>query len=139
MNGDNGYEGLAAVKRFVALDNNKRDLKNMLAEVQTDLNAAHDAVLAYFESHAQEGLSQIKIMSRTVSLRRDLRASAKNVETLAEYKDTAFLVKSTVNANTLGAWVREQDAGPDGMPVLPEAVRNAINVTEQFSVRVTKT
>jgi hypothetical protein len=48
----------------------------------------------------------------------------------------ASLVKESVNSNTLGAWVREQDRDTDDNPILPEPLRAHVLVGSNLDVGV---
>ena len=92
---------------------------------------------AIVEDFGQQGIDSISIDGRKVYLRRDLRASvpAEKIEAavkafrLAGYGD---MVKDSINAQTLSAFVRENEGS------LPTTIAPFINVFEQFSIRIVK-
>jgi hypothetical protein len=114
----------------------KAEAEAALDKVKAELANLEEAVLVEFE---MTGQSKVFVDGRTYFPRRDVRASAKNGDT--EYLASVLrelglsdIVKETVNANTLSAYVREQigdDRDPD---VLPPTLRDALDLTIGYRV-----
>ncbi len=98
------------------------------------------SVMAQFE---QSGTTCQKIAGRTVSIAPDIWASAKpnQIEKLKAYGPTADFVRETVHVQTLSAWTREQlklHGRENGKIVLPEELRDALSIRDEFKVSVRK-
>lgn len=126
---------LSKFRDYVNLDKERRALENELKQVKADLNAAEETLLRHME---ETGMQSTKIDGITVYLHRQLWASALDIQAILENRDSAFLVKETVNGNSLSSWVRELDKDDEGQPVLPEDLKEAIKVSEKFAVRTRK-
>ena len=126
---------LQVLKDYVALCAEKRDLDNRLDMVKERIMEMEPNVI---DTMCDAGMQFTRIDGLTLYLRTDLRASAVNVDTLAAFADTSFMVKQTVNGNTLSAWVREQEQDDDGNPILPDAIKEAIKVTQKVNARTRK-
>lgn len=131
------------VRRFAELDQQKADLKSMIKELDVELTILDERIQ---NDMTQSGITQHRVevprgsgKHRTVHLRRDLRASPTDIGALARYADTAEFVKLAVNAQTLSAFVREiTELNKDGLPILPEQIKDAVKVSEIYSVRSRK-
>lgn len=123
-------------RSFRALRARKAELEEELSNVDTELRAAESTLL---DAMAASGQSRVHVDGVTYSLRREVRARAKNGDTeyLASVLDELGLgamVKPTVNAQTMSAYVREQ-IGEDRDPeTLPEALRNALDLTIGYRI-----
>lgn len=126
---------LSKFRDYVNLDKERRALENELKHVKAKLNTAEETLLTFME---QSGMQSAKIDGITVYLHRQWWASATDVQAILDNRDSAFLVKETVNGNSLSSWVRELDKDGEGQPVLPDDLKTAIKVTERFAVRTRK-
>lgn len=111
------------------------DAKAALADVESQL-------LSQFE---QDGVQSVKhkASGRTVFTRRDLRSGLGDdkdaaIFALEEFEDAKFLVKPNVNAQQLSAWVRELPRDNEDMPIVPDAIKEAIKVHEIFKISARK-
>lgn len=123
--------GLQPLKRYAQLANRRRELKDELETIESELNGAAEIVLRLME---EIGLGPFTIDGLTVYLRHQIWASATDVPALAGYADTAEFVKPTVNGNTMSAWVRELPRTDEGLPILPDEIKDAVKVTEKSTV-----
>ena len=122
------------IREFVMLSDEikeKEDEVEVLKAQRAKLQAA------IVEDFAQEGIDSVRMDGRKVYLRRDLRANvlSEKVEDaakafrLAGYGD---MVRDSINANTLSAFVRENEGR------LPASIEPFVSVYEQFSIRIVK-
>lgn len=112
----------AAAAEYADLTQRKRDLERQLAFVKEELTR-RESLLA--EDLDQAGLQQLKTRAGAVIYRHEaLFASlakdpdGENAAALAALRDQGlgWMVKPTVNANTLRSWVKEQEQSPEGLP-----------------------
>lgn len=87
------------------------------------------------ERFMAEGVSSIKTRLGLVHLHRQIRARCTDPTGLA-VTEWGFLVNESVNSNSLSAAVRELELDQEGKPNLPEEVKDYIEVSEVWSVRV---
>jgi hypothetical protein len=88
------------------------------------------------ERYAQEGVKSIKTNGGNVYLHHQMWASATDPGLLA-VSDWGWMVKDSVNSNTLSAAVRELPIDEDGNPEWPDGVpAAAISVTNKYGIRV---
>jgi len=140
---------ITQVKQFVALADEKAELDQRLKQVEADMKALEEALLAQFQ---ESGTQSVNVDGRTVSLRRDLFASPKDgdrdavIEAL-KMTDLGQYVKEDYNGNSLKAYVREmvraaeaERGGPlaDLADALPEPLRAVLAVYVKYSVRATR-
>ena len=128
-----------AVQR-VALKLIAEAMEDGVKAVKEQIKIADKVVMAQFE---QSGTTSQKIAGRTVSIAADIWASAKpnQIEKLKAYGPTADFVRETVNVQTLSAWTREQlklHGRENGKIVLPEELRDALSIRDEFKVSVRK-
>lgn len=92
-------------------------------------------VAAYFE---KIGESKAYAAGRCVHMKHVIRASATDIARLKRSSETRILVKDTVNSNSLTSWVNELDKDPEGLPILPNDVKDGIKIIERFPISTTK-
>ena len=117
-----GPDLAAAAAEYADLTQRKRDLERQLAFVKEELTR-RESLLA--EDLDQAGLQQLKTRAGAVIYRHEaLFASlAKDPDgeptaALAALREQGlgWMVKPTVNANTLRSWVKEQEQSSEGLP-----------------------
>jgi hypothetical protein len=124
------------VKRLVELEWRREKLEDEIKILKQEIDGIKERVCEHF---TQTGTQNISIDGRTVYLRRELWASALNVDALAAYPGTAPLVKPTVHGGALSSWVREiEQLGEDGLPILPPEIKDAVKVSETFRINTRK-
>ncbi len=126
------------VRKFVALDKQRRQLKEELAGVEGCLTKLTEQVLAEFE---QAGVSTLRQDGTTVYVQRQLWANPKNgdfARASAALRDCGLgdMVQERVNTNTISAYFRELDR--EGKEP-PDTMAAAFNVAEVFSIRTRTT
>jgi hypothetical protein len=129
---------LAKVRRYKEL----RDLqKTSEAEADAFKEEANAIEAELIEAFADAGLQNVNIDGRTVYLHRSVFAmrrpgvTAEDVIEALRADGAGDLVRDTVNANTLSAWVREL-CEDDDAPGLPEHAAAVLEPGEKFSVRI---
>lgn len=75
---------------------------------------------------------------KRVTLARKLWARATNIAALKKHAVTNVFVKEQVSPQTLSAWVKELEKDEQGMPKLPDELKDAIDVGDRFSVSARK-
>ena len=137
------------VKQFVSLADKKADLEVQLEQVKTNMKALEEVLMGQFQD---SGTQSVSVDGRTVSLRRDLFASAKGADKEAvtaalKAADLGQYVKEDYNANSLTAYVREMVRAAEaerGAPLdeltdaLPQPLRAVLSVFVKYSVRATR-
>ena len=128
----------AKVRKFVQLHRHRKKLE---AELERNKETAEKLEAELCEEFAAAGIQNISIDGATVFLARQIWASpaAGQGEALARAMRTigmGDLVKETVNANQLSAFVRELPRDTDDMPILPAALAGLVCVRDVVSVRV---
>ena len=133
---------MVRLREFVRLTTEKRDLETQLKDRKARLDALEPAVTEQFQ---QGGIQSINVDGYTVYLNRSLFAGPKDGNKdglIAALKscpeDWSFLVQENFNGNSLKARVRECDLGQDNLPVLPEALKDVLQVYEEFSIGARK-
>ncbi len=138
----------AELKEFVALEDEEDALKATLKVIGTRLAELSESLTQQF---VQDGIQSTRIDGRTVYLRRDIYASAKdgNKEAVVAALKACNLgqyVKEDYNANSLKAYVREmvreaeEQARAEGRVIddpakaLPEHLAATLNISTVFSV-----
>lgn len=139
----------SACVRFFALFSQLRDAVKQIdvaigAEIDTtamsegrkhDVGRLQGAVQRYLE---RIGAKSAPAEGKLVTFTRKLWASATDIAALKKHAVTQVFVKETVNGQTLTSWVNELDKDNQGMPALPDELKDAIQVTEKFSVSARK-
>ena len=124
-------------RAFVGLCDEEKSLKLQLADIKERKRTLTEGILAGF---AEDGIDQMKIdangSSHTIFPHETMRARPANSheELNRAVKDAGFpeLGQERVNAQTLGAFVREQLAED----TLPKAVRDQLDIYTDLTVRV---
>lgn len=96
-----------------------------------DIGRLQGMVQRYLE---RIGENKANAEGKLVMLKRRLWARATNIPELKKHAITKEYVKETVSVQTLSSWVRELEEDEQGMPKLPDAIKDAIEVTEKFGV-----
>lgn len=132
-------------KEIVALDAKVKEMEQVVKDLKAE-RANVEAML--LEAWAVEGIDQLKVDGRTVFTQSTTRANIKkNPEAFEAFAahGAPDLIKETINANSLAAWVREREvegSSPDDpvekrFNIDPELAR-FISVHDQTHVRVRK-
>ena len=107
--------------------------------LEVALKAHKDQMAALEESLKEqfinEGVASIKTVNGLVYLYKQVWARCSNPAALACTR-WAWLVGASVNTNSLSAAVRELELDTEGKPDLPEEVKELIDISEVWSVRV---
>lgn len=122
------------LKRFVALEERRRQLEAEVDTIKADAAELEQLLLPQFE---QEGFEKISIDGRTVYVERKLWAKAKDGNKAAVCKALkrarlGDYVEETFNTNSLSAYVRDLDR--EERP-LPPSLREVLEVSEVFKLR----
>lgn len=136
------------IRLFVALADRKDALETELKQIKAQMAAMKPSLS---EQMLESGMQSTNIDGRTVYLQRQLWASFKPPEDQEDIGVNAFLeaklgwlVKATVNSQTLSAYVREQAEFNDAQDMedviasLPEQIRPFVKVSEVFDIRARK-
>ena len=138
----------AELKEFVALEDEKAALKIRLKAIESRLGELDESLTRQF---VEDGIQSTTISGRTVYLRREIYASAKDGDkeaVVAALKtcDLGQYVNEDYNANSLKAYVREmlreaeERARAEGRVIddpaqaLPERLAATLNISTVFSV-----
>ena len=129
---------IRTVKSFVKKTQEKRKLEAKIKTMTSELRDIEERVITYFE---RQGLQNLRTEAGTAYLNRKLFASLNvNGDGTKEAAHAAlratgldYMVKDTVNANTLSAHVRELDANGDE---LPDELQPHIKVSEVFRIGI---
>ena len=129
----------ATLGKLVKLTLAKRELDAKLKEAKEEIKAAEEAVLSVF---GQLGVSAVTVDGYTLSPHIQLWAGAGGdyptaCAALVEAGLGDF-VQERFNTSTVSSWVREQPRTPDGQPILPEALKGKLLITEKHKVGVVK-
>ena len=132
---------LKNVQRFAELQQEKRELKDQISDVDQELKDLERHILDHF---AESGVQSMKTDQGTVYMRRDLYASLDGdrgdaMEALVSEGLEDF-IKTDFNLNQISAYVRELDREQEtiGAPALPPTLSQHFKVTEKFSLRAVK-
>ncbi len=131
----------AALQRFAELSEQKTALNAELNKVKSELDGLKDQVMEYF---ADAGIQSTKLESgRSVYIHRQLWAAKvdedmSGAEIVSALQSSGLGDLGTANWASLSAWCREQDRDDDGMPILPDAIKGVIKVTERIEPRSRK-
>ena len=131
------------IKPYVELIKKKARLEEQLRDVKARLDVLEPQIA---ESFQKEGIQSTNVDGYTVYLNRQLWAGAADGDkeamftALKTYPDDswAFLVRDNVNTQQLSARVRECELDADGMPILPEQLKQVIKVSEVFRIGARK-
>lgn len=122
------------LKRFVALEERRRQLEAEVDSVKAEAAELEQRLLPQFE---QSGMERVFIDGRTVYIERKLWARAKDGDKHAVCRALkrcrlGDYVEETFNTNSLSAYVRELDR--EERP-LPPALAAVLEVSEVFKLR----
>lgn len=125
------------LKRFTELEHRRREIKEELDKVNAELGSLEEGLLRDFED---AGMSSVNIDDLCVYLHRQVWAKPKNGDypgacAALEQAGLGEMVERRFNTQTLSSWVREQEKAGEKMP---ESLKDAIVVSEVFSVRTRK-
>ncbi len=131
----------SALNRFAELSEEKTELQGELNKVKAELKGLKDQVVNYFIDAGQKSITLDN--GRSIRIQRQLWAGlAEDVsgqqaaETLAADPDWAAF--ATCNWSSLSSEVRDLPRDADGMPILPDAIKGVIKVTERVEPRSRK-
>lgn len=111
------------------------DTESMAKDRKHDVGRLQGMVQQYLE---RMGAKSAPAEGKLVTFTRKLWASATNIVALKANKVTSVFVKETVSTQTLTSFVNELDKDDQGMPKLPDDVKDAIKLTEKFVVSARK-
>lgn len=136
-------EEMDTLREFVALTERKRALDEQLKDAKRRLASLEDDIAEFF---TEEAVQNMQIGGYTVYLQRKLWAGPvdgardKMVAALKQADESwSFLVDETVHPGRLSSRVRECEQDVDGQPILPDELKGAIRVVEQFRIGARKT
>lgn len=124
-----------AVKKIDAAIGAEIDTFSMAEGRKHDVGRLQGAVQRYLE---RIGAKSAPAEGKLVTFTRKVWATATNIAALKANAVTKVFVKERVNPQTLTSWVNELDKDNQGMPALPDELKDAIKVTEKFSVSAKK-
>jgi hypothetical protein len=122
-------------KKYIQLRDERFELERLADEKKKEELAAEEAALQQF---FEDEISSLKINGVTVFTRKDLFATCNDPGLLA-VTEWGWLVKETVNANSLKAAVRERPEDDDGNPLLPQDIPDGcLTVIKKWRLGVRK-
>lgn len=113
-------------KELIHLNRNIDHLEQLIEEAKAKIKSLEPAIMSQME---QMGTTSLNVDGYNIHTRRDVFAQCLDAAALEGFAETRFLVRPTVNTNSLKAWVREQENPENGEIVLPPQVRDAIKVS----------
>jgi hypothetical protein len=125
------------LRKFVALSEKKKELKAALEENEAAMDELEPKILAYMQ---ENGMQNVNVDSKTVYIRRDIRATfvptPENRKWLSRHKLSDSLT-TTINPQRASAIVREiiDAAGIDGKR--PKGLETVFKIYEGFKISVT--
>lgn len=128
---------IAKVRRYQALRSAQAASEAEAKAMKDEANALENELIDMF---SDAGLQNLNVDGKTVYLHRSVFAQRLPGKTADDVKAALLevapeLVTTTVNAQTLSAWVRELTEDDDA-PGLPDPVLEVLEAGERFSVRV---
>lgn len=125
-----------ALHEFVQVEKDRRELEAKLKSLKARKARLEEQLLTQFE---QEGVQNMRVDGMTVFVHRQTWANhAGNPAALVEAMRAAGMdemVKTSVNTQTLSAWVRELESIEEEVPA---SIAPHISVSEKFSLRTNK-
>ncbi len=109
--------------------------KEMEENLKTHKEAMAGIEKQLLERFVQEGVKSIRTTKGLVYLHKQTWASCSDPAELAKTA-WAWLVKGSVNSQTLSAQVRELPVDDEEQPVVPDGIKDYITITDKYSVRV---
>jgi hypothetical protein len=139
----------SACVRFFALFSHLRDVVKKLdaaigAEIDTESMASgREHKVGRLQVRVQQYLERMGAKNaqgegKLVTWTRKIWASATDIAALKQHSTTKEFVKETVNGQTLTSWVNELDKDEQGMPKLPDEIKDAIKVSDRYSISAKK-
>lgn len=129
--------GLELVRAWIHAENKRKEMQKELDDQKARVATLEEQALLYL---TDEDLDGVKLEGKTVFIRTDRFASInkEDEETafeLLEKYGADFLIKTSVNANSLKGWVKEyiEEHGE-----LPEDLKEVLNIFEKPRVRMRK-
>lgn len=119
--------------QFIAAVRECGDMDAELREKKRERDALEQQLLEAFRN---EGIQSIRTNDGLAYLRRDLWASLTKSPENLRGTSLEWLIKDSVNQQTLSATVRELPRDEEDLPILPEEVKELIKVTEVYKVGV---
>lgn len=150
---------VSVVRAFIAEAARIKEAEIDLKAAKAELEISKTEILDGF---AAEGIGRITVDGKTVYTHQQLWAGkaqatagdgtpaeddkgkaikVDNDVYIAAIKEAGLdeFVKETANSSTLSSWVRGiEEMGEDDLPILPEALRGIVQITEKFDVRIRK-
>lgn len=131
------------ISEYVKQTERKRRLEEELKDAKARLEEMEPRIVEQFQA---DGVQSLNVDGYTVYLNRKLFGGAKDGDKpamMAALKATGdeswmFLVEDNVNHQRLQARIRECPQDENGMPVLPESLRGAIAIYEEFTIGARK-
>ena len=137
--------GLGALaQRLIIAHTKLKSAEQAVEDLKAELNATKDQVLAEFAANRVTSIkyrgftvySKLNTYGSLVSTQGDEDPKAAAIAALKK-NDLGWMVKQTVNGNTLSAWVREQPVDPKtGVPQLPPKVAPFVKVSQKPDVGI---
>jgi hypothetical protein len=122
-------------KRYIQLRDERFELERLADEKKKEELAAEEAAIQQF---FEDEISSLKINGVTIFTRKDLFATCNDIGLLA-VTEWSWLVKETVNSNSLKAAVRERPEDEEGNPLLPQDIPDGcLTVIKKWRLGVRK-
>ena len=133
----------AKLERYVELYRRLKEIKDESDELSSERAALEETLLEQF---AATSTKSIKTMSgECIFIHKQLWASAQDGDSIrlcdalrAAGEDWSFMVKETVNTQTLSSRIRECEADLISNPILPIVLQPAVKVTLRTKLHVRK-
>lgn len=127
------------VKHIAEIDAEISDLEYRIKDLKLERARLEEQAIDYLLDMGVDSMRvDLPTGKRTLYLKEEIWASATEPDALAHNLDTADMVRPTVNGQTLSAWVREQPRDPEGNPILPESIKDAIKISRVTKLRTRK-
>ena len=132
------------VKNYIDAHHEKRVAERALTVIKKEIAELEPRVMDHL---VQMGYDHIKVDGTTVYIKRNLRANIaggvdkKAMATAFKLFEMEYLIKPTVNANSLSSYFRNEEDALDSPPekvddLIPEELKPFVNIFEQFSLGV---
>ena len=131
------------LKQYIELTDLKRRLEAQLKDTKSRMAELEPHIVEQFQ---EDGTQSVNMDGFTVYLNRQLFASAADgdkdamIQAMKGCGDESwsFLVRDSVNSQSLSARIRECDLDENGMPMLPDSLQDVIKVAEVFRLGARK-
>ena len=110
-----------------------RELEQQVKRAKENRDRLEQELLAAFR---EEGVQSIRTAEGLAYLRRDIWASLNGTPDQLLGGPLEWLIKPSVNQQSLSAVVREYQRDDQDQPIMPEEVKALVNVTEVYKVGV---